>query len=316
MGVVLAGASFASFVFFWSVDLPLKGQSALHGYRVWLGGLTSGRSFRGQFEPSPLWPTFAKALEHTLVLIGGAVIIVVPICVLFAACAVWRRDGVVDTVLRTFAYAAWAVPPFLLALLVTLWAVSFGNHGTIGPFGAGGWPGGACVPGVDFSTGDPLPCPPPPSALQHAVDVLRAVALPALVLAAGFVGVHSRQLRAGLLQTMGEPFVRTARAKGLSETRILFRHSLRSSIATFSSGLLADVGAIFGAALAVDAIFQLGGLGTLLLALFPRVDGYVPIDIYAVQMMLLLTGVFVLASTLLADGVVSLLDPRLRRGKP
>ena len=131
------------------------------------------------------------------------------------------------------------------------------------------------------------------------------------MLAAGFIGVHSRQLRAGLLQTMGQPYITTARAKGLSESRVLFRHSLRASVATFSSGLLADVGAIFGAALAVDAVFQLGGLGSLMLSLFP-LEGFHPIDVYAVQLLLLITGAFVLTSSLCSDVVLALLDPRAR----
>jgi peptide/nickel transport system permease protein len=312
MVLVLAAASLASFVFFWKTDKELKTRSALHGYHQWLQGLDSGRSFRGLWTQARLWPTFQTALEHTGVLIGLALLVVVPVCVGIAALAAWRRDGVVDTALRTFAYAAWAVPPFLLALLITLAATSWGNHGRIGPLGAGGWPD-SCRPGFDYGTGQDVVCPPPPAAWTHLVHVLQAVALPALVLAAGFVGVHSRNLRGALLQTLDAPFIVTARGKGLTERRIVFRHALKLSLATFVSGLLADVGAIFGAALAVDAVFQLGGLGTLLLALFPRTDGYVPIDVYAVQLMLLITGISILASSLLADGALALLDPRLRR---
>jgi peptide/nickel transport system permease protein len=312
MVLVLAAASLASFVFFWKTDKELKSRSALHGYHEWLQGLDSGRSYRGLWTQARLWPTFQIALEHTGILVGLALLVVVPACIGIAALAAWRRDGVVDVALRTGAYAAWAIPPFLLALLITLAATSWGNHGQLGPLGAGGWPD-SCRPGFDYATGQDIVCPPPPSTWTHTVHVLQAVTLPALVLAAGFVGVHSRHLRGALLQTLDAPFIVTARGKGLSERRIVFRHALKISLATFVSGLLADVGAIFGAALAVDAVFRLGGLGTLLLALFPRVEGYMPIDIYAVQLMLLITGICILASSLLADGALALLDPRLRR---
>jgi peptide/nickel transport system permease protein len=98
----------------------------------------------------------------------------------------------------------------------------------------------------------------------------------------------------------------------MNESRIFFRHALRISISAFISGLLADVGAIFGAALAVDAVFGLGGLGTLLIRLFP-LNSYAPIDVYAVQLLLLITGACILASGLVADGVLAWLDPRQRR---
>jgi peptide/nickel transport system permease protein len=124
--------------------------------------------------------------------------------------------------------------------------------------------------------------------------------------------LHARHLRAGVLETMDQPYITTARAKGLSEERILVRHVLRIAIAAFISGLLADIGAIFGAALAVDVVFRLNGLGTLLVSLFP-INSYSPIDVYAVQLLLLITGGFVLLSGALADTFVAALDPRLRK---
>jgi ABC-type dipeptide/oligopeptide/nickel transport system permease component len=115
-----------------------------------------------------------------------------------------------------------------------------------------------------------------------------------------------------VLETLDAPFVTTARSKGLSETRILFRHVLRMSLAAFVSGLLADVGAIFGAALAVDFVFRLNGLGTLLVFEFPA-DSFAPIDVYSVNLLLLITGGIVLLSAVLADTATAALDPRLRR---
>ena len=143
-------------------------------------------------------------------------------------------------------------------------------------------------------------------------NVFRYVALPGFTLALAFLGLHGRHLRSGVLETLDAPFVTTARSKGLTETRIFFRHVLRISLAAFVAGLLADVGAIFGAALAVDAVFQLNGLGTLLVSEFP-IDSYHPIDVYSVNLLLLITGAFVLLSSALADTATSLLDPR-RRG--
>ena len=308
--IVLATATFASFVFFWTHDLPLKGKPALPAYVHWAYGLVSGASYTGQFQ-GPLWPTIGPAVGHTTVLLVLASLIVVPVSIGFAAVAAWSRGGVIDVVLRALAYAAWAVPAFLLALLGALAATTLGNHGGIGPFAVAGWPG-QCVPGYNFVNGTLVRCTGVGFGWHYAVEVVRSVTIPALTLAAGFVGLHARHLRASLLQTLEAPYITTARAKGLSERRVLFKHALRISVATFVGGLLADVGAIFGAALAVDVVFGLGGLGTVLIREFP-VDSYAPFDVYSIQLMLLITGAFVLLSSLLADAVLAWLDPRLRK---
>jgi peptide/nickel transport system permease protein len=312
MLLVLAAATFISFVFFWQHDLPLKGQPALPAYWHWLQGLFTGGSYRSSFTGAPLWETqFRQAIGHTAALLLVATLFVVPASLLVTWVASRRRDGVADLLLRAGSYAAWAVPAFLIALLIALAATQLGSQRGLGPFPVSGWPG-VCIPGFGLGFGTLQGCPGAGTGLTYAWNVFRYLALPGLALSAGFLGLHARHLRAGVLETLDAPFVTTARAKGVSETRILFRHVLRISIAAFVSGLLADIGAIFGAALAVDVVFRLNGLGTLLVAEFP-LDGFHPIDVYSVQLLLLITGGFVLLSGVLADTVVAALDPRLRK---
>jgi peptide/nickel transport system permease protein len=322
MVVVLAAATFFSFVFFWQHEIALKGQPALPAYRHWLAGLFTGSSYLSlygfasvpgqQVTHASLWHTqFQSALGHTAALLFVATLFVVPLSLLMAWVAARRRDGAADVVLRSLSYVAWAIPAFLLGLLIALAATELGSIRGLGPFAAGGWPD-VCVPGFGLDAGTFQHCPGAGSGLVYAWNVFRYLALPGLALALAFVGLHGRHLRAGVLETLDEPFVTTARAKGLTETRIFFRHVLRITLATFVTGLLADVGAIFGAALAVDAVFQLNGLGTLLVSEFP-IDSYHPIDVYSVNLLLLITGAFVLLSTAFADTATALLDPR-RRG--
>lgn len=310
--VVLAAATFLSFVFFWQHDLPLKGRPALPAYAHWLKGLFTGSSYRGLFSHAPLWESqFRIALGHTAALLLVATIFVVPASLLFAWVAARRRDGIVDLALRASSYVAWAIPAFLLALLIAFAAARLGNDNGLGPFPTRGWPG-VCLPGFGLNFGLVPGCPPAGSGLTYVWNVFRYLTLPGIALAAGFLGVHVRHLRAGVIDTLDAPFVTTARSKGLGETRILFRHVLKIAMSAFVSGLLADVGAIFGAALAVDVVFGLNGLGTLLVAEFP-LNSFAPIDVYSVQLLLLVTGGFVLVSGVLADLVVAALDPRLRR---
>lgn len=320
MVVVLWAATFFSFVFFWQHEIALKGQPAFPAYKHWLAGLFTGSSYQsaygyvqgGKLYHASLWHTqFQSALGHTAALLFMATLFVVPLSLLMAWVAARRRDGPADVMLRSLSYVAWAIPAFLLGLLIALAATSLGTDHGLGPFPVGGWPG-VCLPGFGLGAGTFQRCAGPGSGVDYVWNVFRYVALPGFTLALAFLGLHGRHLRSGVLETLDAPFVTTARSKGLTETRIFFRHVLRISLAAFVAGLLADVGAIFGAALAVDAVFQLNGLGTLLVSEFP-IDSYHPIDVYSVNLLLLITGAFVLLSSALADTATALLDPR-RRG--
>ncbi len=139
----------------------------------------------------------------------------------------------------------------------------------LGPFPIAGWPG-SCPTGIGIDAGDLLRCTAAGSGPTYVLNIARYLVFPTLVLAVGFVGLHGRHLRAQLLETLHAPYITTARAKGLSEHRVVTRHALRASLATFFGVLLADFGTIFGAALAVDWVFQLNGLGALLIHEFPQ----------------------------------------------
>jgi peptide/nickel transport system permease protein len=313
MIVVLAAATFFSFVFFWQHEIALKGLPVLPAYKHWLAGLFTGSSYESLYLPRfSLWHVqFESALGHTAALLLVATLFVVPLSLLMAWVAARRREGVADVALRTVSYVAWAVPAFLLGLLIALAATNLGSDRGLGPFPAGGWPG-VCIPGFGLGAGSFQKCAGAGSGAVYVWNIFRYLALPGLALALAFLGLHGRHLRSAVLETVDAPFVTTARAKGLTETRIFFRHVLRITLAAWVTGLLADVGAIFGAALAVDAVFQLNGMGTLLVTEFP-IDSYHPIDVYSVNLLLLITGAVVLLSTALADTATAFLDPR-RRG--
>jgi ABC-type dipeptide/oligopeptide/nickel transport system permease component len=91
------------------------------------------------------------------------------------------------------------------------------------------------------------------------------------------------------------------------------RHALRASMSTFVGALLSDFGLIFGAALAVDWVFHLNGVGTVFVREFP-IDSFSPTDTYSVQLVLLLSGALVLVSSVLSEIAVIMLDPRTGPG--
>jgi peptide/nickel transport system permease protein len=132
--------------------------------------------------------------------------------------------------------------------------------------------------------------------------------LPAFALATSFAGLYARFVRSSLLVALAAPFTTTARAKGLPERLVVLRHALRNSLATYVSVLLLEFGSVFGAAMVVDWIFQLNGVGTL----FIRTIGGTSIDPSAVQLIIVVTAAIVLTTSLLADVAVIWLDPRVR----
>jgi len=314
---VLAVLSFASFCFFGWQDPQLHGRSLLGAYRSWALGLFGGDTMhifqsmmpvRGNSQPT----TLLDALGHTGVLLLYALVVVVVLAVLTAVASASRRGSWLDLALRGFSYLAWAIPAFLLALLVQLFAFRAGGSRGIGPFPIAGWPG-SCPAGLGINGGVLTPCAPAGHGLRYGLAVLRYTTLPAVTLALAFVGLHSRYLRASLVEALQEPYVTTARAKGLSERRVVMRHALRASLAVFVAALLADFGAIFGAAMAVDWVFEMNGLGTVFVSAFPVDIGSV--NTYAIVPVMLLTGALIVFSSILSELAVFSLDPRARSAR-
>jgi peptide/nickel transport system permease protein len=306
---VLFGFSFVSFcVFAWQFPSPLQGRPVLGEYWRWLRGVPSGRSLREGLY-GPILPSLLSGLGHTLVLLVFSLVLVVVFSVLLGTVGAVVRGSALDLLLRGLSYAAWGVPPFLLALLVEQAVTSFGSLHGWGPFPVAGWPG-FCPAPLGLDAGTLTPCPAAGSGLVYLVNVFRHVTLPACALAVGFVGLHGRYLRSSLAVALDAPFTVTARAKGLPERQVVLRHALRNSLVSF-----ADFGAIFGAALAVDWIFQLNGLGSLFireLGINNLSAASASLDVYAVELLLLATALLVLASSVLSELVVVVLDPRAR----
>jgi peptide/nickel transport system permease protein len=309
-GVLLVFGSVV-FVFFAEKTAPLAGHPLLPAYWRWLKGLVTGSSYTSLITPFSIWHQVVPALGRTAALLGLTLLIVVVFSIGIGLASVRLRGSVVDLCLRVLMYLAWGVPAFLLALLVQDAASGIGGGDGLGPFPIAGWPG-SCPAGIGINAGQITPCPAAGHGITYALNVLRYVTLPAATLALGFVGLHARFLRSRLLETLSLPFIVTARAKGLSEEKVILRHALRASAATFVSVVLADFGAIFGAAMAVDWIFQLHGLGTLLLQQFPQTDAAVPVDTYLLEGLLMTTAGLLLASSVLGEVAARWFDPRTR----
>jgi peptide/nickel transport system permease protein len=291
---------------------PPLADSARHATTLWwkwVRTIPSGKAFTDtcSFQGTS---NVVSGLEHTGALLGMTIGIVLVLSLAVGVLAAIRAGSLFDLGFRAFSYTAWAVPPFLLALVLQTGLISLTRHG-LHLFPVSGWPA-SCPAGFFFCT-----APPGGHGVVHVAKVLQALVVPSVALSVAFVGLHSRYLRSSLIVAFGAPYTNTARAKGLSETRIVVRHALRNSLGVFTSVLLLDLGAVIGASLAVDFVFRLGGLGLVFLNLIGGLgsqsgDGPKPLDAYAVMSVLLLTAMIVAFASLVAELVVVWLDPRVR----
>ncbi|MFL5840388.1 MAG: ABC transporter permease [Thermoleophilaceae bacterium] len=130
--------------------------------------------------------------------------------------------------------------------------------------------------------------------------------LPWLVLAASFAAFYARLLRANLIDVMGEDYIRTARAKGLSERRVIGRHAMRSAITPIVTVLGLDIGILLGGAILTETVFNIPGIGRL------AYDGIQNADLPIIQGTVLFGALFIVVANLVVDIVYAFLDPRVR----
>jgi len=130
--------------------------------------------------------------------------------------------------------------------------------------------------------------------------------LPWLVLAAAFAAIYARLLRSNLLDTLGEDYIRTARAKGLSERRVVLRHGVRSAITPVITVLGLDIGILMGGAILTETVFNIDGVGRL------SYDAIQRGDLSTIQGTTLVLAFAVAIMSLVVDIVYAFLDPRVR----
>ena len=140
----------------------------------------------------------------------------------------------------------------------------------------------------------------------HPVDFLRHLALPALVLAVQIIAVYSRLMRASMLEIMGADYMRTARAKGISERAVIFRHGVRNALIPLTTQLGLDLGSIAAGLIITETIFQWPGMGKYFIDAmnagdFPQILAWVMITVSSVILF-----------NLLVDIAYAFLDPRIR----
>ena len=262
------------------LDQPLIAQY----FAYWgdLFRLDFGFSYR---QSRPIVEMIIERLPWTLLLTGASLAVSAMIGITLGAMSAWRRGRPADVGLLSFMIALESLPSFWLGmLLVSIFAVQLGwlpSFGAITPAGR--------LEGLD-AVGD---------VLSHAV-------LPVVTLSVLSVPGIYLTMRYSTLSVLGEDFIRTARAKGATEGRVLFRHVARNALAPVVTVLALRLGYAFGGTVVIETVFSYPGLGRLV---FESVQSR---DYPVMQAAFLIFTGAVLLANLLADLLYPLLDPRTR----
>jgi peptide/nickel transport system permease protein len=257
------------------LDRPLVVQ-----YFDWVGGV-----IRGDFGMSlrlglPVSQVVGSAFINSMWLAGIALAAVTIISIPLGAVAAIKRGTIYDTLIGLFSYVGTALPEFVTATLLLVLFASPAN--TIFPAG------GFVDPTEDFL-----------GFLDHAV-------LPVATLGLVLMAHISRQVRSEMSEVLSSDYVRAARLKGLSERRVIWRHTLPNSLAPAVAVISLDIGYLLGGIIVVEEIFAWPGLGRLLIyALQNR-------DLPVIQAITLVLAVVYALSNLISDLVIAKLDPRVR----
>jgi peptide/nickel transport system permease protein len=248
---------------------------------AWLEAALAGDLGWSRLQARPVMDALMPALTETGLLMGMALTLTLAIALPAGVVAARWPHSMADRAIGFAAFLGISTPPFWLALvLIIVFAVILG----VLPAGGAGAGGGF-------------------------VDHARHLVLPVLALTLAGVGGYVRYVRAAMLETLGRDWIRTARAKGASERRVLLRHALRPAMIPVTTLVGIDFGALFSGALVVETVFARPGMGRLIY------DAILGNDYNLALAALLLATLLTLIGNLLADLGLVLLDRRLRLGE-
>jgi peptide/nickel transport system permease protein len=254
-------------------------QPAPLRYVTWIGRVVQGDFGRSLRTREDVGAMLAARVPVTLQLGFLSILIAVVIGLPAGILAARFRGTVIDVVVSFTAMSSVAIPYFWMGvLLIMLFSLKLG------------WL--------------------PPSGHARFFDDpvlnMRLMAMPALTIGSAFAALVMRQTRASMLQVLSQDYVRTARAKGLSETTVLFRHALRNALSPVVTVIGLQIGALLGGAVVTETVFALPGLGRML------VDGIFQRDFPVIQGAILFIVVAVFVVNLLTDLLYRSFDPRVK----
>ena len=252
-------------------------------YGIWMGRVLQGDLGYSFYLSKPVTELIAQRVEPTLALALGTIVLAVLLAVPLGTLAAWRLGGWLDRLLSGFSVAGFSIPVFVIGYVLIYvfsirleWLPVQGYKSLLGPSGAGLW------------------------------DWMRQLILPWMTLAMVYVALIARVTRASVSEALTEDYIRTARAKGLTETAVLLRHALANAAVPIVTVIGIGVALLIGGVVVTETVYAIPGLGSL------TVDAVLNRDFPVIQGLVLMFSVSYVMVNLMVDLSYLFLDPRIR----
>jgi peptide/nickel transport system permease protein len=248
-------------------------------YLIWLGHVLQGDLGQSYYYKTDVVSLIGQRLEPTMSLALITIVLAVMISVPLGVLAAWRSGGWLDRTLMGFSVAGFSIPVFVLAYLL-IWLLAMQLQ----------W---LPVQGYNRIAGGLGPW------IYHLV-------LPALTLSVIYIALIARVTRASVMETLGEDYIRTARAKGLPENKVLWRHALANAAVPIATVIGIGIALLIGGVVVTESVYAIPGLGRL------TVDAVLARDFPTIQGVILFFSFIYVVVNLLVDLSYVFFDPRIR----
>jgi peptide/nickel transport system permease protein len=255
-------------------------------YWFWVEDAATHKLGTSLVTSQPIWPDIKRTAGHSLQVIFIAEILALILGVSVGIFSAIRQYSVFDYFFTGFSFLGYAMPTFWLALLLQILFVDIYLKFNVRIF----YTAGLNNPGYG----------------TWSLDRLQHIGLPVITLTIISFALYSRYMRASMLDVINTDYVRTARAKGLPENKVIIRHVFRNALIPIATIAALNFGGLVGGAIVTESIFSLDGMG------YYFIQKLGLLDIYAVMGWLLVVSTSLIVFNLIADILYGYLDPRIR----
>lgn len=264
-------------------------QPVIVRYGYWVRDAVTKRFGTTLFGNRKIWPDLQRVLGHTAQFLVTALMLAVIFGIGIGVYSALRQYSAFDYTATTLSFIGFASPVFWLALMLQVLVVQIYLKWDIRLF---------------YTSG--LSSPDAGSGFHWFVDRIQHLALPVIAISVLSMASYSRFIRASMLEVLNSDYIRTARAKGLIERRVLFRHAFRNALIPLVTVVALDFGGLFAGAIVTETIFTLDGMG------FYFINALQASDPYPVMAWLMVVATMVILFNLIADVLYGVFDPRIR----
>jgi peptide/nickel transport system permease protein len=264
-------------------------ESIPRRYVIWLQEAVTNQFGTTILTNEPIMPDLWRVMKNTLQLVFIAEMLAVLIAVVIGVCSALRQYSAFDYSATTFSFLGLATPVFWLALMLQVMVVQIYEQTGYRIFPIAG------LNSVDPGTG-----------VSFVIDRAHHLVLPVIVLMVASVATYSRFMRASMLEVINSDYVRTARAKGVAESRVQMKHAFRNALIPLVTLVALNFGALLGGVIVTETVFSLDGMGLYF------TNALLLNDPYPVMAWLMVTAILIIVFNLIADIAYGLLDPRVR----